>query len=132
MLISLLQLFISNKITIKMYEYATAGQLAAYVRTSTNNNVKPCPEAIHQLLTDNGLKPKTEFRNGSVIYKYNVKNAKRVIGQNIMSLKSISDQISAWKSDAEKNPKQEKPRNQFVPRKNGESNASLELLRQDN
>jgi hypothetical protein len=115
-----------------MYQYATAGQLAAYVKMSTNNNVQPCPEAIHELLKDNGLIPQVKHYNGSTVKLYNVQNAKRVIAQKIMVLKAINDHISAWKRDAKNNPKPEVNKQHFVPRRTGESNASLELLRQDN
>jgi len=115
-----------------MYQYATAGQLAAYVRMSTNNSIHVCPEAIHQLLADKGLTPQVKHYNGSTVKMYNVQNAKRVIAQNLMGLKAMSDHITAWQKDVEKNPKPESPRQQFVPRRKGESNASLELLRQDN
>lgn len=92
----------------------------------------PSAQAVHNLMDIDKLNaPKPLSSQGFLKFCYNKANLERYISKNLGKLIQIDNSIAMGKAISDANQGEPSNPQQFTPRKHGETNASLELLRND-
>lgn len=88
----------------------------------------PDTDTIYEFLVNKGFKPK---KNTYLVRTAFASNAETEVGRNLYVLKQMDDDKKRSQQWSEDNATAPSNRPNYVPRKHGETNASLELLRND-
>lgn len=92
----------------------------------------PSAQAIHNLMDIDKLNaPKPLSSQGFLKFCYNKTNLERYISKNLGKLIQIDNNIAMTKTFSDSSKGKPTNNQRFTPRKHGETNASLELLRND-
>lgn len=102
----------------------------ATIRKNLRQNGKYVPDTntIYEFLVSKGFKPK---KHTYLVKTAFASNAESEVGRNLYMLKQMDDDKKRAQQWAKDNTTEPTNRPNYVPRRHGESNASLELLRND-
>lgn len=93
-----------------------------------HGNYVPDTDTIYEFLVNKGFKPK---KHTYLVKTAFASNAESEVGRNLYRLKQIDDDKKRAQQWVKDNTAEPIDRPNYVPRRHGESNASLELLRND-
>ena len=112
--------------------FATAKQLAVQIRRTHPEAYEPQEKSIHTVLQRHGITPKVRYYNNIPVKTYDIKNAKRILAQYMYELRQEDIDNDRAKALIQQNSITPNNTNkqQYTPRKHGETNAHRELDKQ--